>query len=55
MSCVLIWCCPKVPSMRCTREGLMLEGLQYVHDSLIVGGESDINLHLSKEIVCVWE
>ena len=55
MSCLLLWCCPKVPSVRRTCEGYTLEGLQYVHDLLIVAGESGTNIHPSKGVVGVWE
>ena len=44
---VVLWCPPRRANMRdpCCRV------LQYVHDYLIVGGESDRNLDPSKRVV----
>ena len=44
---VVLWCLPcraHVKDSRC-------RVLQYIHDSLIVGGESDISLYPSKGVV----
>ena len=51
ISCMLIWCCPMVPSVSRKHVELPCRVLQYIHDSLIVGGESDRSLYPSKGVV----
>ena len=46
---VLFWCCPMVPFVPHTCEGLRV--LQYVHDSLIVAFLSDRSINPSKGVV----
>ena len=48
---VLFWCCPMAPSVPRTRGGFPLYGVAIGHNSLIVDGESDGNLHPSKGVV----
>ena len=52
LSCMFYyWCCPMVLSVSRKREGSLLQGLQYVHNSLILGCVSDGNTNPSKGVV----
>ena len=56
LSCMFCyWSCPIVPSVSRKREGSPLQGLQYVHDLLMVGGVSDRSTDPSKQVVYVWD
>ena len=56
LSCMFYyWCCPMVLSVPRNHEGSPLQGLQYVHDLLMVGGVSDRSTDPSKQVVCVWD
>ena len=52
LSCMFYyWLCPMVLFVLRKREGSPLWGLQYVHDSLMVGGVSNRSTHPSKWVV----
>ena len=52
LSCIFyLWCCPTVPSVSRKREGPRCRVLQYVHDLLMVGCESDRSLNPSRWVM----